>query len=291
MTELYSPLRYPGGKARLARFLVEAIRQNGLREPLYAEPYAGGAGAALHLLFEEHVESIMINDADPRIWAFWHAITHQTEEFIDRIQNVDITVSEWHYQRRIYSDCDTTNPIDLGFSTFFLNRTSRSGVIHNGGPIGGYAQKGNYKVDARFKRTTLVRRAARIGSYSDRIEITSKDGLAFLKHLNRRVGVAKQSFVYLDPPYYVKSSGLYLNRFTHYDHRRLALYLRSRKNFQWIMTYDNVQAIRDLYKQFPMTAFSLSYSAYERRGGNELLIRPGSILLNDYVESHLPCAG
>ena len=177
MSEPYSPLRYPGGKAKLTSFLIEVIKSNGLREPHYVEPYAGGAGAALRLLFEEFVAAITINDADPRVQCFWLAVTEFTDKFLGLLEDVELTVDEWHRQRAIYEASNRKNVLELGFATFFLNRTTRSGIIHNGGPIGGYEQTGTYKIDARFNRTQLARRIQRIGIYSDRIDVSGVDGL------------------------------------------------------------------------------------------------------------------
>lgn len=288
MPELYSPLRYPGGKARLTDFLIEIFSANGAHEPHYVEPYAGGAGAALRLLFEEYAESITINDADPRVSCFWEAVTKQNDNFLDLLDKTEVTVTEWQRQRKIYEKCDLRKILDVGFATFFLNRTTRSGIIHNGGPIGGYDQTGNYKIDARFNRGQLARRVQRIGAYSDRINVSGYDGLALLKKINKSHVKAKRTFVYLDPPYYSKGADLYLNKFTHDQHKELAAYLGSAKNFPWIMTYDNVEAIRGLYLNFPQAWFNLSYSAYERRKGQELLIYPESVVVPPEAICALP---
>ena len=288
MTEPYSPLRYPGGKAKLADFLIEVIKANDLLQPHYIEPYAGGAGAALRLLFEEYVEAITINDADPRIRCFWQATTLYNDAFLGLLQNVSVTVEEWHRQRVIYDKCDLRKVLELGFATFYLNRTSRSGIIHNGGPIGGFDQTGNYLIDARFNREQLARRIQRIGIYSDRISVSDDDGLALLKKLNKRHVRANTTFVYLDPPYYAKGPELYMNRFTDDQHGKLATYLKTQKNFQWIMTYDDVEAIRDLYEGFPQFSFNLQYSACDHRKGQELLIHPESVRIPDEAINVLP---
>lgn len=289
MPEAYSPLRYPGGKAKLADFLIAIIEANDLSEVDYVEPYAGGAGAALRLLFEEYVDTIAINDVDPRIYSFWWAVTRRNDEFLSRLEKVDLSVEEWRRQRAIYKKCDKRKLLELGFATFFLNRTTRSGILHTAGPIGGHDQTGNFKIDARFNRNQLASRIQRIGIYSDRILVSGEDGLTLLKTLNRCRVRARRTFVYLDPPYYAKGPDLYLNRFSHDQHRRLADYLSRRKNFPWIMTYDNVPAVRELYMDFSRVHFSLNYSAYECRQGEELLISPDSIEVPSKAKQALPC--
>jgi DNA adenine methylase len=290
MSEPYSPLRYPGGKAKLANFLIKVLQSNGLREPHYVEPYAGGAGAALRLLFEEYVEAITINDADRRVRCFWTAVTTQNDAFLGMLDDVEVSVDEWRRQRAVYDNQDVEDELELGFATFFLNRTTRSGIIHNGGPIGGFDQAGNYKIDARFNRPQLARRIQRVGIYADRIDVSGEDGLLLLQTLNQDVVGARNTLVYLDPPYYAKGAELYLNRFTHIQHRQLAEYLSTPKAFPWVMTYDNVPQIRELYAAFPQLCFNLSYSAYERRAGKELLVHPVSVRITTEARQALPLA-
>lgn len=277
MPEHYSPLRYPGGKGKLAGFLSAVLQRNGHARSVYVEPYAGGAGTALHLLFGEYVERVVINDRDARVHSFWWAVTRRTREFIDLVRTTPVTVDEWRQQREIYTQCDVERPLRLGFATFFLNRTTRSGIIHNGGPIGGYDQTGKYKIDARYNAVDLVRRIVRIGAYSDRIEVQGEDGQDLLANLCRDSEKAGLAFVYLDPPYYSKGRELYMNHFTSSQHKALAAFLRDDPGFSWILTYDDVSEIRRLYKGLPHFDFSLSYTAYERRQGTELLIHPPGV--------------
>lgn len=286
MPEPYSPLRYPGGKSKISNFIIKKIQEVDTQINRYVEPYAGGAGAALRLLFEDYVDEILINDADPRMYCFWHSIINHNEQFWQRISDIEISVSEWRKQRAVYEKRDLRSKFDLGFATFYLNRSSRSGIIHNAGPIGGFDQKGNYKIDARFNRDTLMRRVQRIGAYSDHIDISCIDGLDLLKKLNRSRSSAKNTFVYLDPPYYKKGASLYLNCFTHDQHKALSQYLARRLNFNWILTYDNVSEIRDLYSDFPQLPFSLHYTTSKYRIGQELLIHPmGQRLTQSSIEA------
>ena len=289
--EHYSPLRYPGGKAKLAPFIAAVIRRNGHVRPEYVEPYAGGAGVALHLLFEEYADRVVINDADPRIRCFWEAVTQHTQEFIEMVTTVLVSVDEWHRQRDVYGACDLHSPFELGFATFFLNRTGRSGIIHSGGPIGGYDQTGTYKIDARFNRTDLIRRIARIGAYADRIEALDKDGLGLLRQLTADRARAKRAVVYLDPPYYDKSHELYLNHLTHDQHEALATFLRDDATFAWMLTYDDAPTIRNLYKESQQLMFNLRYSAYKSRQGLELLIFPRNVVVTAEERAVFPPLG
>src|ERR1700761_10859 len=169
MMESCSPLRYPGGKQIIAPVLARLIQLNGLEGEVYAEPYAGGAGAALSLLYSGFVKSLLLNDADPAIAAMWHSLLTDTERFVQNVFYVPLTVDEWFRQKSIYAAGGLSTSFDLGFAAFYLNRVNRSGIIKNAGPIGGFAQSGKWKIDARFNRLELGKRIRRIASYRRRI--------------------------------------------------------------------------------------------------------------------------
>jgi DNA adenine methylase len=262
----YSPLRYPGGKTILFPFFVKKIEESGLRDVTYVEAFAGGAGAALALLFNEVVDHIVINDLDKAIYSFWRSATFESERFIEKIERTPVTVKEWRKQKAIYEN-KRAKRFERGFATFFLNRTNRSGIL-NGGPIGGLDQTGKWKIDARYNKKALIQRIRDIAEYKNRITVTNEDGVDLVSRYLRK----KNVFVYLDPPYYDKAADLYLNIFQEKDHARLAKKLNAHPDATWLLTYDNKPEIRKLYTDRTVVDFSLSYNAYERRQGQELMI-------------------
>lgn len=279
MANANSPLRYPGGKGILTDFLAETIAANDVRNCIYLEPYAGGAGAALNLLLAGKVERICLNDADRCVWSFWHSILHHTDAFIRLIETTPVTVKEWQRQRAIY--CEKPRRIlELGFAAFFLNRCNRSGIMTNGSVIGGLNQSGEWKINARYNPDELIRRIRVIAGHRAQITASNQDAVSFLRiHLPK--GYRKKHFVYLDPPYFIKGSRLYLNYYEEQDHRKLAQYLRRLKNLRWLVTYDNVPEIRELYswRARDITDFHLQYSAAESRQGSEIIIpSPGLVV-------------
>ncbi|XOB66216.1 DNA adenine methylase [Deferribacteres bacterium DY0037] len=276
----YSPLRYPGGKTKLAKFVGQIIEKNKLIGGEYVEPYAGGAGVALYLLLNDKVSSIVINDADPVIYAFWWNVLYNTDSFIQEILQCNVNIDNWYLQKKILNDPSSSKE-QLGFATFFLNRTNISGVI-KGGCIGGIEQKGKYKIDARFNKTDLVERIRRIGEYRDSILLYNMDALDLLDHI--RVDLTQSSLVYLDPPYYVKGSELYRNFYEHGDHAEIAKKVQT-INTPWLVSYDNVEQIKMLYAEQEQLDFYLNYSTNkERRKGAEILIYNGINLPDNYKE-------
>lgn len=270
---LFTPLRYPGGKTSLFQFFDEIIKLNHWSNVKYIEPYAGGAGAALSLLLLEKVESIVINDLDVAIYAFWKSSIEETDKFIDKINTTPLTVNEWRHQKEIYNKKDLNQILALGFATFYLNRTNRSGIM-NAGPIGGINQAGNYKIDARYNSKNLIEKIRLIALYKDRITVLNQDGIKVIEKYAKN----KNSFLYIDPPYYKQGSGLYMNFFDDKQHKELAKTLKKHSNAKWILTYDNVPEILKMYSSFnKQQTFPLKYSAHHASIARELMIFSDSV--------------
>lgn len=265
--QFYSPLRYPGGKRKLANFIKDAIVQNGILGGTYIEPFAGGASVALHLLFNNYVEKVIINDIDRSIYSFWDCVLNDTKELCDRINDIEITVEEWEKQRIIQLNKENAALIDLAFSTFFLNRTNRSGII-KGGIIGGKEQSGNWKIDARFNKANLIQRIEKIATSKDKISVHCLDSMDLINSLSLEID--ERTLIYFDPPYYNQGSTLYVNHFTHEDHVKLSDYIK-KLECKWILTYDETPEILGMYDGLEMKVLTLSYTASNKTRGREML--------------------
>lgn len=281
-----SPLRYPGGKASLADFLEDVIDLNDLRGCRYYEPYAGGAGAALTLLERNAVDEININDADPRLFAFWKAVLDESDQFAERVQTVPLTMDEWRRQREICSNPDAHTSFDVGFSAFFMNRCNRSGVLNGAGPIGGLQQTGKWKLDARFSREALAKRILQVGKKRERIHISGLDAIDFLKSSLPAGRARRNVFVYLDPPYVNKGQRLYLNAYRTEDHAGISSYLSCQRVLPWLMSYDDSQLIKDLYGEHRVFRLPIRYSLQEKKSAAELIISPQHMTLPRSVQVH-----
>lgn len=264
----YSPLRYPGGKGKFEPFMELLIRQTGHLGGTYVEPFAGGAGIALELLEKGIVNDIVINDLDKGIYSFWRAILTETYRFINDIRNVELTIDEWNRQRQVIEDCSRYS-YELGFATFYLNRTNRSGII-KGGVIGGTEQAGKWKMDARFNREALIERIGKIANRKKHIHLYNKDVNSFIQ--NYLPKYQQNAFVYFDPPYFGKGKQLYLNFFSYDDHVRIERMINSQVNCDWVITYDDVREIADIYQNYNLRRFDLNYSAAVKRKASEIII-------------------
>lgn len=263
-----SPLRYPGAKWRLEAFVAAMLADNNLKGGQYIEPYAGGASLALSLLYGGHVRDIHINDLDRSIYAFWKSATEYSEDLIDLIRKTPVTMNSWYKQQEIQKNKNQAPFLALGFSTFFLNRTNRSGIL-TGGVIGGKNQLGCWKLDARFTKSNLISRIERVAAHRSRIHVTKMDAMHFLKR--RNATLPKKCLFYFDPPYYIKGSELYLNAYRPEDHERLARTILSSLRRPWMVSYDDVPEIRALYDKARNEPYILRYSASKSRKGKEVV--------------------
>lgn len=262
-----TPLRYPGGKAKFAPFVKDLMKVNELSGD-YLEPYAGGSGVALDLLYSNYCKNIHINDLDIAVFNFWKSVTENTELFLQLLNDTHVTIEEWHKQKSILARPDEHSQLEHGFSTFFLNRTNRSGIL-KGGVIGGKAQDGNYKLDARFNKANLSKRIEKIGEFKNRIKVYNLDALELLNKVDTILPC--DSLIYLDPPYYVKGQGLYRNFYMHNDHVQIRKALDNVKS-KWIVSYDNCHEIKQIYDGYEQVDYSLNYSAYYKTKGSEVMI-------------------
>lgn len=271
----YSPLRYPGGKAKFSPCVKEIMHMSTGEIETYIEPFAGGAGVALDLLFSGEVKRIVINDYDKAIYSFWRAVVEETDKLIDLIEKTEITIDEWYKQKEIYMNYANKYSVELAFATFFLNRTNRSGIL-NAGPIGGYAQKGTYSLDVRYNKEKLINKIKDIAGLKKNIYIYNKEIRAFIEQVLPKY--SKNGFVYFDPPYYQKGSKLYKNCLSQKDHQEIADYIRKKVPCEWIITYDDTDEIKEIYKYSFYRNYELPYSIVKSEIKSEIIIFKSKML-------------
>ncbi|MBA7561541.1 MAG: DNA adenine methylase [Dehalococcoidia bacterium] len=277
-----SPLRYPGGKTKLYDKVVSILKLNELQDVIYVEPFCGGSGLAIKLLLCNDVSSIVLNDIDPAIHAFWHCVLNRTEELCSRLTKCRITIEERDRQIKIFRDANSHSTLDIGFSTLFLNRTNISGIL-NAGPIGGREQTGKDKLDARFNKTVLKDKIVAIAEQKEKISLYNLDVIDFINKALPKYE-SRKLFLNFDPPYVKKGQELYLNHFSMEDHKRLCDKV-SQCNQYWIVTYDYNDSILDLYAPFDYERIQLNHSAGSMKKGEEVII------YSNNLRTHKGCPG
>jgi len=277
-----SPLRYPGGKTKLYDKVVGILKQNELQDVVYVEPFCGGSGLGIKLLLCNDVSSIVINDIDPAIYAFWYCVLYKTEELCLRLAECRITIEERDRQIKIFRNVNSHSTLDIGFATLFLNRTNISGIL-NAGPIGGRGQVGKDKLDARFNKTALKDKIVAIAEQKEKISLYNLDVIDFIDKVLPKYE-SRELFLNFDPPYVKKGQELYLNHFSTEDHKRLRDKV-SQCNQYWIVTYDYNDSILDLYASFHHERIQLNHSAGSMKKGEEVII------YSNNLRTHKGCLG
>lgn len=274
-----SPLRYPGGKAKFYNNIIKIFNDNNIKKPVYCEAFAGGAGLALLLLKNNIVDKLILNDIDKSIYCFWKSILDFNKEFCEMINSVNIDLVEREIQKKIQKDKDIldltkkSDILKLGFSTFFLNRVNRSGIIR-AGVIGGIEQNGNYKMDCRFNKKNLIERVREIAKCKNKIELYNLDATVFIEKIKNK----KSLFIFFDPPYFNKGHELYTNFYNKTDHEKLANYI-STINKKWIITYDNAIEIKEIYSNYQIKEFDITYSLEKKVKAKEILITKKNFII------------
>lgn len=269
MAKSLSPLRYPGGKSKIYDKVKKLIEANTLGDRTYVEPFAGGFGIGIRLLCDDIVQSAVLNDFDSHIYHFWYSVLYQTEALLKKIADTPITLEEREKQKAVYRD-SSADELSDGFATLFLNRVNFSGIIM-GGPIGGLSQSGEYKIDCRFNKSEIVKKIERIAQLKKRIELYNCDASDLITVCLR--DTICTSFFNIDPPYVKKGHKLYANYFKEKDHRNLARVINEHLGVtRWIVTYDDCDLIRGIYKQYHMLEYGIQHNAGGSVMGKEIVI-------------------
>lgn len=268
---VYSPLRYPGGKRFISSKLMKIIESNGPIDN-YIEPFAGGAGAALHLLFNNKVKNILLNDYDNFISSFWSAILNQKTSLVKLISKTRVSIRHYKKRKQIFNDIQNTSTLQTAFTTLYLNRCNRSGILR-AGPIGGYDQKGTWKINARFNKKEIIKKIEDIFEKRNRIRIFNEDAVSFLRNTMPTLGLdLTKTLVYLDPPYYEQGPSLYRTFYNNEQHTELKEYLTDELNVKWVLSYDDVPYINELYEGTRINGIRKNHFANKTKLGKEIVI-------------------
>lgn len=259
MRGVETPLRFPGGKSRLAPFIQGVCEYNGLVGAEYVEPYAGGAGVAVKFLLEGKVSGVHINDVDRSVWAFWYSVKFEPEALCRRIRDCRVDMPTWHRMQEIRAQEEEADPFELGFSTLFLSRCNYSGILR-GGVLGGKRQAGKYKLDCRFNKDDLISRIEQLATRRGEIRVTRLDAMDVIAQ------APEGAFLYIDPPFVHKAPGLYTHFYEESNHKDLASLLSSGKvKANWVVSYDQCDFIEELYGFCKKPLYWYHYSTFSKR--------------------------
>ncbi|GAA3669804.1 DNA adenine methylase [Yimella lutea] len=281
-----SPLRYPGGKVRMAPFLAGAFaaQWSVMDIEIFLEPFAGGLGAGLKLLEQDAVDELWFAEKHPALAAFWQAVIEQPDELIAAIRSTTPTLETFYAARELVGSPIGADRLDLARSALVLNRCSRSGIIaSNVGPIGGKTQKGRWTVASRWNADGLVDRITRIAAVSDRMRYLGTDAIGCIADLNGS-GIEDEVFLFVDPPYVREGNRLYANGFAADDHQALADALNDCPA-HWMLTYDDEPLVADsLYPDRRIVEFEIPHTANRARIDTEYLVLSDGVMVPESFE-------
>lgn len=271
-----SPLRYPGGKARMAEHLAEVFdAQTGwLDVEVWVEPFAGGAGAGLTLLDRERVGEVWLIEKHPALAAMWRTMLEQPTQLAARVAALVPTMRDWELARETVAASmagEAMPDFDAALAAFIVNRCSRSGIVTpSAGPIGGKNQSGRWHVASRWNGRALAQRISHVGALSNRIRFWEGDGIDHIVELSDS-GIEDEVLVFVDPPYIREGNRLYSNGMTGADHQRLAGALNA-SPCHWLLTYDNEPRVLTMYPDCRVLAYEIGNTANRARTATEYAV-------------------
>jgi DNA adenine methylase len=256
-------IRYPGSKDKHIKFLDAHLRADSSGS--LVEPFAGTASVTFHMLKNRLIDSYSINDSDPAIAALWKTIKNSPEKLVKSIQKYIPKVEDF-YNFKLNPG---STEFELALRKIILHQISYSGLgPMAGGPLGGREQKGEYKIDARWRPIKLEKLIGETSSLLNSVEgeITNTDWKDSILD-----GISNNKFIYLDPPYFVQGPALYVEGTI--DHIDLANTLRAHPEASWVMSYDDTPEIRELYNFAEVERLDVTSHLHHKTVG-DVVIKP-----------------
>ena len=281
-----SPLRYPGGKARMGDYLADMFAQQcGYMDvEVWIEPFAGGLGAGLHLLSVGAVEEVWFCEANPALAAMWRALIADPERLASRVEQLTPTLGLFEDARAAVAAATAAHAPDdetLALSALVMNRCSRSGMVApTVGPIGGKAQTGRYTVASRFHPHRLPTRLRDLAPLASGLRYVDADGIDYINGLDGSVGLEQEVVILADPPYSDVGGRLYTYGMSPSDHQRLAWALNTTP-CRWALTYDSTPTIaRDWYPDCRVMEYTIRHGANQHHTDTEYLILSDNLIID-----------
>lgn len=263
MQKKTSPLRYPGGKSRVANKLLDLFP----RFSEYREPFVGGGSVFFQTKALVDPEKSWINDLNNDLYLFWDSVKNSLDELVKEIE----TLREKYKGRgkELYSylkqQSITQSHLKRAVRFFILNRITYSGLTDSGG----YS---NESFEKRFTESS-INKIMEVSHLLQDVQITNSDYSELLSKPGTNV------FLYLDPPYFSprnsKLYGVNGSLHTEFDHYRFVKAVQDCKH-RWLITYDDDPFIRRLFKGYRITDLNCQYGMSQSNGsakmGKEIII-------------------
>jgi DNA adenine methylase len=255
-----SPLRYPGGKTRACKIIDEIIIKyfNLDNFNILLSPFFGGGSFEFYFQ-NKYGYKLCVNDKFTPLYNFWNQVKINKYELCNELKKIKIITKEdfTNYRKTILEL--NNNILQQAIQYFIINRCSFSGATLSGG----------FSEEASMKRYTT--------SSIDRIETLDFNNIDIYNYdfeyfINTYSN--DKSIIFLDPPYYLdKNSKLYGNDgdlHNNFNHEKLFNVIKLKKN--WIITYNNCDYIKNMYKEYIILNVNWSYSMNKTKSSSEIII-------------------
>jgi DNA adenine methylase len=182
-------LKWVGGKRQLMPIIVDHLPKN---IKTYIEPFIGGGAVLFHL----QPKKAIINDSNSELINVYYTIKNNLEELIIDLQKHK-NESDYFYEIRSLDrkkNFDNLTNIERASRIIYLNKTCFNGLyrVNSSGEFN--SPFGRYKNPNIVNEPTL--RAVNNYLNTNDIQLRNVDYEEILQEAN------KNSFIYLDPPYY-----------------------------------------------------------------------------------------
>jgi DNA adenine methylase len=272
-------LRYPGGKSRLLSNITPHIIhqiENNENILTYCEPFIGSGSITYNVLKKKnYIKKIILNDKDYSLSCLWNSILFNFEELEDRILAYQPTVVDFfHFKEVLTRNNDSLkeeSKVSLSLKKLAIHQMSYSGLgVKAGGPIGGKSQKSNYDISCRWNPKNIIKKFKRLRSTLLKYQIS--DNIVYCLDYKEIINKSNEfTIIYLDPPYYLKGKDMYACSFKDEEHKILSEVLKNTDS-KWILSYDDCEEVRNLYKWANMSNFDAKYFIKTIRNKKEILI-------------------
>lgn len=202
--------------------------------------------------------TVLANDLFKPLYTFWKVLQWNAQNLIQFVRtHMPVTKEKFMKFRTNIMDLD---PLEQAVAYYIINRCSFSGSTF----CGGYsAQAASGRLNDSSLRTLETIDLARF-------QFSNMDCCEFLNSHPENA----ETLVYADPPYYIKTYiyGKDGDMHESFDHEAFAETIKRRKD--WILSYNDCDYIRELYKGCRIFTESWAYGMNASKESSEVIILP-----------------
>jgi len=251
MTSLKTPLRYPGGKSRAIKKMVQFLPDMSKYKE-YREPFLGGGSVALHMTQTYPHLEIWVNDLYEPLVNFWQQLQDEADEITTRLRTFKAAYPTPEKAKELFLESKElvndarASLVTRAVSFYIVNKCSFSGLTESSS----FSKQAS---DSNFS----LRGIEKLPEYSEIIQNWVITNLTY----ERMTCDEKDVFTYLDPPYEIKSSlyGKKGGMHKGFDHDAFAEECDRHTNHMMI-SYNSSQLIKDRFINWNTSEYDHTYT-------------------------------